>query len=209
MPVEEQERQQPRHHHPGNQSTRAPDNPEQVSRLQQVIIRIHLALRKQNGFPPALDIHRDNQQNEQGNAAAFGQQMQPVPEVATSGHCPPRRIQRGQHRKGRGPVIIPVVAIGILPALFPAQAHITHPASPGRKQPDRHPDGEEREQQGDITLKQPADPRENLPGQRRDVPLQCQRIQIKHAISLLQATVSRRDAQPTGPSGSEAAKCDI
>ncbi|CNJ37052.1 Uncharacterised protein [Yersinia frederiksenii] len=184
MLIEEQERQQPRHHHPGDQPGHTPGYPEQVRRLQQVIIRVRIEVRAQDALSPALDIHRNNQHHDQRQPAPFKQQMQPVPQVATGRHRPPWRIERSQHRKRRGPVIIATVAIGILLPLFAAQAHIAHPARPGRKQPGEHANDEKRDQQGDMAPKQPADPRENLLRKRRNVPLPRQRIQVEHVIPL-------------------------
>ncbi|STT97297.1 Uncharacterised protein [Klebsiella pneumoniae] len=66
MTVKQQERQQPRQHNPDNQPARAPGYPEQVSRLQQVIICVRVEVRTQDGFSPALDKHGYNKPPPEG-----------------------------------------------------------------------------------------------------------------------------------------------
>ncbi|SSM99380.1 Uncharacterised protein [Klebsiella pneumoniae] len=188
MTVKQQERQQPRQHNPDNQPARAPGNPEQVSRLQQVIICVRVEVRTQDGFSPALDKHGDNKPPQKGQTGSAGQPVRVVPDMPPNPDHPPGRIQRGQHRKWRSPVIIALIAIGILPPLLMTQPHKTHPSGPEFSQTEKQADNQKSPGQTVILPVQPADPRVNLPGQLRDMPLPGKRIRIKHAISLLQTT---------------------
>ncbi|CDL56571.1 hypothetical protein [Klebsiella pneumoniae] len=136
MTVKQQERQQPRQHNPDSQPARAPGNPEQVSRLQQVIICVCVEVRTQDGFSPALDKHGDNQPPQKGQTGRAGQPVRVVPDMSTCPDHPPGRIQRGQHRKWRWPFIIALIAIGILPSLLmtqPTNASVRPKVQPDRK----------------------------------------------------------------------------
>ncbi len=53
MTIKQQERQQPRQKDAGDKPSGTPGYPEQVSRLQQVIICVRIEVRAQDGFSPA------------------------------------------------------------------------------------------------------------------------------------------------------------